>query len=275
MASAGRDPDAAAGGHQRIFTLDLDQDFAGENIEKLLSAPVIVAIFCRAWRHEFFDHAELSIFDEVPSVAGASPAIVFGVFSTHGTGLRSGFIRHAVRLRSHQCSLERMNQPKHPEQNSTDAKRGLLRHTLATLAYRGGKAVRHVPDGFAEFHAGQGLRTPGQILAHIGDLMDWGLSIAKGQQKWQNSPPLPWEREVERFFAALRKLDDFLASSEPVQVPVEKLFQGPVADALTHVGQIAILRRLAGAPVKGENYYAADIETGRVGADQAKPKREF
>jgi len=158
---------------------------------------------------------------------------------------------------------------------SSDPKRELLRHTLATLAYRGGKAVRNAPAGFAEFQAGEGVRTPGQILAHVGDLFDWALSIAMGQQKWQDSKPLPWEQEVERFFTALKKFDDFLASKEPVQVPFEKLFQGPVADALTHVGQIAILRRIARAPLKGENYYVADIEAGRVGDDQAKPKREF
>jgi hypothetical protein len=156
-----------------------------------------------------------------------------------------------------------------------DPKRELLRHTLATLAYRGGKAVRNAPNGFAKFQAGQGVRTPGQILAHLGDLFDWALSIAMGQQKWHDSKLLEWEQEVARFFAALQKLDDFLASSEPVHAPIEKLFQGPIADALTHVGQIGILRRLANAPVKGENYYAADIEAGRVGADQAAPKREF
>jgi hypothetical protein len=159
--------------------------------------------------------------------------------------------------------------------SAADPKRELLRHTLATLAYRGGKAVRHAPEGFAEFQAGEGVRTPGQILAHLGDLFDWSLSISMGQQKWQDSKPLPWEQEVERFFTALKKFDDFLASSEPAQVPLEKLFQGPVADALSHIGQIAILRRIARAPIKGENYYVAEIEAGRVGADQAKPKREF
>jgi hypothetical protein len=158
---------------------------------------------------------------------------------------------------------------------ASDPKRELLRHTLATLAYRGGKAVRNAPVEFADFHAGEGLRTPGQILAHMGDLFEWALSIAMGQQKWHDSSPLPWEQEAGRFFAALKKFDDFLASAEPVQAPLEKLFQGPVADALTHVGQIAILRRIAQAPVKGESYYVAEIETGRVGADQAQPKREF
>jgi hypothetical protein len=159
--------------------------------------------------------------------------------------------------------------------SAADPKRELLRHTLATVAYRGGKAVRQAPQGFADFQAGEGVRTAAQILAHIGDLFDWALSIAQGKQKWHDSKPLPWEQEVERFFAALKKFDDFLASSEPLHAPHEKLFQGPIADALTHVGQIGVLRRLASAPVKGENYYAAEIETGRVGADQAAPKQEF
>ena len=159
--------------------------------------------------------------------------------------------------------------------SASDPKRELLRHCVATLAYRGGKAARGAPEGFAMFQANQGVRTPGQILTHIGDLMDWGLSIANGKREWHDSKPLPWEKEVMRFFAALKKFDDFLASSEPMQAPPERLFQGPIADALTHVGQIALLRRLAGDPVKGENYYKADIVTGRVGVDQAKPKLEF
>jgi hypothetical protein len=159
--------------------------------------------------------------------------------------------------------------------SNSDPKRELLRHALATLAYRGGKAVRNVSERFPVFQANESVRTPVQILAHMGDLMDWALSIAVGKQAWNSSQPLPWEKEVERFFAALKKFDDFLASTEPMQAPPEKLFQGPIADALTHVGQIAILRRLAGEPVKGENFYKAEIVAGRVGADQAKPKLEF
>jgi hypothetical protein len=183
-----------------------------------------------------------------------------------------------------QCNLVGMSEPTNSnptasnsaQSNSAiDFKRELLRHTLATLAYRGGKAVRHAPEGFADFQAGEGVRAPVQILAHIGDLMDWGLSIAQGRRAWHDSKPLPWAQEAERFFAALKKFDDFLASSEPVQASIEKIFQGPVADALTHVGQINILRRLAQSPVKGESYYEAAIQTGRVSGDQAAPKREF
>ncbi len=153
--------------------------------------------------------------------------------------------------------------------------RQFLRHTLATLAYRGGKAVRGMPLEAAGFHAGEGLRTPAEILAHIGDLLDWALTLAKGAQAWNNSQPLEWNKEVERFFAAMQAFDNYLASSEPLHASVESLFQGPVADALTHVGQIVVLRRLAGAPIKSENYSVAQIVAGNVGRDQAMAKREF
>jgi hypothetical protein len=158
---------------------------------------------------------------------------------------------------------------------SSDGKRELLRHALATLAYRGGKAIRECPDDFAALSAIPGGRTPVQILAHMGDLMDWALSIARGKQVWQSSAPLPWDQETERFFAAIKRLDDFLASDTPLAVQPEKLFQGPLADALTHVGQLTILRRLARAPIRAESYFVADIQAGRVGAEQAPPRKEF
>jgi len=109
----------------------------------------------------------------------------------------------------------------------------------------------------------------------MGDLFDWALSIAKGKQTWLDSTPLPWAQEVERFFASVKAFDDYLASDLPLTYSVEKLFQGPVADALTHTGQIAMLRRMAGCPIHGENYFRADINAGRVGQDQAAPAREF
>ena len=151
----------------------------------------------------------------------------------------------------------------------------LLRHTVATLAYRGGKALRGAPAGFESFRAGPTTRAPGEILAHLGDLLDWALSLANGQQKWHDSPPLAWDAGADRFFGALEALDGRLADTAPLGASPEKLFQGPLADSLTHVGQIALLRRLAGAPVRGENYLRADITAGRVGADQPAPKFEF
>jgi hypothetical protein len=153
--------------------------------------------------------------------------------------------------------------------------RPFLRHALATLAYRGAKSMRGAPPEFASFKADATSRTPAQIVAHIGDLLDWALSLAKGQQAWHNSDPLAWNDEVARFHRALGALDDYLASSEPLHDTPEKLFQGPVADALTHVGQLAMLRRVSGAAMKGENYHRADVVVGRVGAEQAAPGREF
>jgi hypothetical protein len=159
--------------------------------------------------------------------------------------------------------------------DNSDTKREMLRHTVATLAYRGAKAVRGAPNSFASFKASDTTRTPAEILAHIGDLLDWALSIAKGNETWNNAKPLAWAQEIDRFHAALQKFDDFLASEQELDATSERIFQGPIADALTHVGQIAMLRRLAGAPIKGENYSRAKIEAGRVGGEQEKPKREF
>jgi hypothetical protein len=158
---------------------------------------------------------------------------------------------------------------------TTDSARQLLRHTVAAVAYRAGKALRGAPDHFASFHIGDKTRTPAQILAHMGDLFDWALSIAKGQQTWRDSTPLPWDSEIERFFTAVKKFDDQLASDEPLHGSTEGLFQAPVADALSHIGQIAMLRRLAGSPIKGENYFKSDIAAGRVGLKQPAPRREF
>ena len=153
--------------------------------------------------------------------------------------------------------------------------RDMLRHTVATLAYRGGKVLRDAPPGFETFASGPGTRTPGQILAHIGDLLDWAFHMARGEQVWKDGASLPWKEGTARFFAGLRTLDAYLASSEPLGTSAAGLFQGPIADALTHVGQIGMLRRVAGAPVRGENYVKAEITVGRVGPDQAAPNKEF
>jgi hypothetical protein len=157
----------------------------------------------------------------------------------------------------------------------SDEKTLLLRHTVATLAYRGGKALRNAPGEFATFRAGPSTRTPGEILAHLGDLLDWAVSLVDGKEAWHNSPPLAWDAGVERFFRALETFDQRLGSGAASGAAVEKLFQGPIADSLTHVGQIALLRRLAGVPVRGENYAVAQVAAGRVGADQAAPRFEF
>lgn len=155
------------------------------------------------------------------------------------------------------------------------SKIAFVRHTLATLAYRAGKALRGAPPEFAVYRPADGARTPIEILAHMGDLFDWALRMANGKHDWTSASPLPWDQEEARFFAALEAFDQRLATGVPPELPVEKLFQGPIADALTHAGQIAMLRRLAGCAVRGENYVAANISVGRAGADQAPPVYEF
>lgn len=155
-----------------------------------------------------------------------------------------------------------------------DASREFLRHTVATLAYRTAKTLRGAPASFAGYSP-DGTKPAVKILAHMGDLLDWALSMADGGRKWNDSTPLEWDQECARFFTSLKAFDDYLASNAELQGPVEKLFSGPIADALTHTGQLAMLRRLSGAPFKAENYYQAEIVMGRVGAEQTPPKREF
>ena len=158
---------------------------------------------------------------------------------------------------------------------TTDLKREFLRHTVATLAYRGGKTVRDAPGSFATFKIGEKTRTPIEILKHIGDLLKWAFLLAQGPYTWEEVPPQSWEGEVKRFFEELKQLDDYLASEAPLGNPPEKIFQGPIADAINHVGQIAMLRRLAGSSVRGENYFKAEIVTGRVGPEQSSKRAEF
>jgi hypothetical protein len=154
-----------------------------------------------------------------------------------------------------------------------DDKRNFLRHTVASLAYRAARSLDGAPDEFATFAVCG--RQPIQILAHMGDLFDWALSTVQGSERWHNSTPLPWPEEKQRFFATLQSLDDYLASAEPLHAAAEPLFQGPIADALTHVGQIAMLRRLAGSPTCGENFFVAKIAAGQVSADQPAAVQPF
>ena len=155
--------------------------------------------------------------------------------------------------------------------------RELLRHTVATLAYRAAKALRDAPASFEVFSPGPTSRTPLEIVAHMGDLLDWATSMARGAARWSSATPQAWDTECARFFSSLKTFDDLLASDEALRYEVPRLFQGPIADALTHTGQLTLLRRLHGAPMKSESYNRADIALGRVGPDQtrAEPKYEF
>ncbi len=152
-----------------------------------------------------------------------------------------------------------------------------LRHTLATLAYRAGKTVRGAPEAFGDYRASENSPRVVDIVAHMGDLMDWALTMLQGSPRWNNSTPLAWCDEVSRFFASLGALDRYLAEGSPIAWEPGSVFQGGLADALTHTGQLAMLRRLSGFKMKGESYARADIEVGRVGIDQvpADPRNEF
>ena len=158
---------------------------------------------------------------------------------------------------------------------TSDPVRKLLRHTLATLAYRAAKAVRNPPHKFGKFRPGDTSRSAVEIVAHMGDLFDWALSMAKGKPEWHNSDPMKWAPETARFFAALTAFDAYLASDAPLHRPAEKLFQGPIADALTHTGQLAMMRRLADGALRGENFAKADIRIGNTGLDQPPSVAEF
>jgi len=158
-----------------------------------------------------------------------------------------------------------------------DFDRFSLRHAVATLAYRAAKTMRGAPESFAQFKPGPTSNTPVELVAHMGDLFDWGLRMMQGEPKWTTAQPQAWDAECARFFASLKAFDDYLASDAPIRYEVTRVFQGPVADALTHTGQLAMLRRLHGSPMKGESYNRSDVVVGRVGAEQtpADPKFEF
>ena len=155
-----------------------------------------------------------------------------------------------------------------------DSARDTLRQLLATLAYRAAKVLRDVPPQFATFKVAPHARTPVEIVAHLGDLMKWGTWLAKGEHIWKAEGSEDWGTEIERFFALLAELDALIAANE-FKGSVEKLIQGPLADALTHVGQLSMMRGAAGMPVKPESYARAEISAGRVGRDQPAARAEF
>jgi hypothetical protein len=160
-------------------------------------------------------------------------------------------------------------------QPTLDSARAVLRHLAATLAYRAAKVLREVPPGFGAATFGSATRRPVRIVAHMADLMAWAITLARGEYVWKAEGSDDWDVEVRRFFDGLAALDHELAADGPFAGSIEKLIQGPLADALTHVGQLAMLRGMAGAPVRPESYARAEIVAGRVGLEQAPPAREF
>ena len=143
-----------------------------------------------------------------------------------------------------------------------DPKRDLLRHAVATIAFRGGIAIADAPAEFASFRVTEFTRSPAEILAHIGDLLIGSYDLLRGEVVYLASRPLPWNEERERFLSGIRELDKFLASEEPLAYSTEKMIQGPIGDALTHIGQIVMLRRIAGIPIPETAYFTAEIVPG-------------
>ena len=153
--------------------------------------------------------------------------------------------------------------------------RELMRHAIAVIAYRGGKPLRGAPDSFADFSLGEGGNTPLRLVNHLAGLMEWARTHLEGEPRFPGNPPSTWAAEVERFYAALRALDEYLASDRPIACDLKRLLAGPIADSISHIGQLMMLRRLAGCAVYGENYFVAEIVTGRVGSEQAPPVKPF
>jgi hypothetical protein len=149
-----------------------------------------------------------------------------------------------------------------------DEKRALLRHFLAALAYRTQKAVRGAPEGFADFEAGAGTRTPRELVRHMTGVIGYARTFFVGGV-FRADPLATFEDEIERFHAVVAGLAQDLAAGTPLnELTPEQLLQGPFADAMTHAGQIALMRRLAGSPVGSENFIFADVNAERLGTDQ-------
>ena len=153
--------------------------------------------------------------------------------------------------------------------------RELLRHTVATLAYRAEKVLRDVPDGLPEHRFSPTSRPAIGVVAHLGDLMEWATRMAQGEYRWAPEPETDWVPACDRFFRSVRELDQALIHAALEVYPPEIIFQGPIADALTHVGQLALMRGAFGAPVRPESYARADIRAGRVGREQSAARKEF
>jgi hypothetical protein len=151
----------------------------------------------------------------------------------------------------------------------------LIRHTVATLAYRAEKALRDAPDGFADYRLSPASRTPLEIVSHMGDLVEWAERMARGEYLWAPGPATDWPSACDRFFRGLLALDTALGESTFEKYSTDVIFQGPIADALTHVGQLAMIRGAIGVPVRPESYARAEIVVGRVGREQSAARKEF
>lgn len=150
--------------------------------------------------------------------------------------------------------------------------RDLLRHFLAAIAYRTQKALRGAPDGFADFTAGHRTRTPVELIRHMASLMGFSVTLFVGGRYPHHPEPLSsWDDEVARFHAKLSEVAGHLERGSPLSISHQQLLHGPLADTMTHVGQLAMLRRLAASPVAPENFIFAEVRSDRLGRDQPEP----
>jgi len=155
-----------------------------------------------------------------------------------------------------------------------DRDRELLKHFLAAIAYRTQKALRDAPDHYPTFSAGNRVRTPLEILHHMTSLMGYVRTFFVGGQYPRTLEPLPtFKEEIARFHEMIEAVGTLLASDAKPSISTEQLLQGPFADTMTHVGQLAMLRRLADAPVRPENFVFADIRAERLHANQPPPAK--
>jgi hypothetical protein len=147
----------------------------------------------------------------------------------------------------------------------------LLRHFLAVLAYRTQKALRGAPPPFADFNAGSGTRTPRELVRHMASVIGYAHTFFVGGVYRAQALPT-FDEEVDRFHQVLGALSAQLAAgAAPAGLTPQQILQGPLSDAMTHAGQLAMLRRLAGSPVASENFIFADISADRLCADQPLP----
>ncbi len=152
-----------------------------------------------------------------------------------------------------------------------DDKRAMLHHFLGALAYRTQKALRDAPPSFANFEPGNQIRPPHDILMHMTSVLGYARTYFRGGDYRPDRLPSLAE-EITRFHAMLADLAQHIEDDTPLRgITPEQLLQGPFADAMTHAGQLAMLRRLSGSPVPPENFIVADIDPQNVGPDQPAP----
>jgi hypothetical protein len=184
------------------------------------------------------------------------------------------FEQISVKSRQHAQRVDGWLTSRRRREIEMDDKRRMLRHFLAALAYRTQKALRDAPDDFGTFAPAPGVRSPMELVRHMTSVLGYARTMFVGGHYRPDSLD-SLQAEVDRFHAMLGDLADHIDSSAPLVegLSLERLLQGPFADAMTHVGQLALLRRLRGSPVPPENFVFADIDAGRLGADQPTPAR--